>query len=160
VPLFYVRGNHDTGYTERPPGGENLHRRVIEYNGLTFAGLEGSMRYNKNPIQYTDNEMRWFVVQMGIQLGLRRAQHGYGLDVFVTHNPAKGIHDQPDRPHHGFGAFLKFMEWYRPRYMLHGHVHTYDNRVQTETRYLDTCVMNINPVTLLEIDPQKAKSGN
>jgi Icc-related predicted phosphoesterase len=157
VPLFFVRGNHDTGYDESPPGGENLHRQIIQYQGLTFAGLEGSMRYNDSPIQYTENEMTWMVVQMGIPLRLRRAQHGYGLDVFVAHNPAKGVHDLPDRPHHGFGAFVKFMEWYRPRYMVHGHVHTYDNRVTTETKYLDTCVMNINPVTLLEIEPVAAR---
>ncbi|MFW5772038.1 MAG: hypothetical protein ACOCZH_01855, partial [Phototrophicaceae bacterium] len=41
VPLFYVRGNHDEVYTEKPPGGEDLHRRVVRYGGLTFTGLEG-----------------------------------------------------------------------------------------------------------------------
>ncbi|CAG0979646.1 hypothetical protein ANRL2_02330 [Anaerolineae bacterium] len=158
VPLFYVRGNHDTGYSERPPGGENLHRRVLEYQGLTFAGLEGSIRYNNSPVQYTDAEMWWYVVKMGLPLRLRRAQKGYGVDILVTHNPAKGIHDLPDRPHQGFSALLKFMEWYRPRYMIHGHVHTYDNRVITETQYLDTCVMNINPVTLLEVEPVQAEA--
>ncbi|HLU08871.1 MAG TPA: metallophosphoesterase [Oceanobacillus sp.] len=153
VPLFYVRGNHDTNYEENPPGGENLHRRIVEYNGLTFVGLEGSMKYNNSPIQYTDSEMTWMVMQLGIPLKMRRT----GVDVFVTHNPAKGIHDLPDRPHQGFGAFLKFIEWYRPRYMIHGHVHTYDNRMVTETQYLDTCIMNINPSTVLEIEPVGAR---
>jgi Icc-related predicted phosphoesterase len=97
--------------------------------------------------------MTWMVVQLGIPLKVRRT----GVDVLVTHNPAKGIHDLEDRPHHGFGAFLKFMEWYRPRYMVHGHVHTYDNRMVTETQYLDTCVMNINPSTLLEVEPATAR---
>jgi hypothetical protein len=46
------------------------------------------------------------------------------------------------------------MDWYRPRYMLHGHVHTYDRRMTVETQHGDTCVMNINPVTLLEIEPE------
>src|SRR5690606_18447096 len=153
IALFSVRGNHDTNKEENPPGGENLHRRIVEYNELTFVGLEGSMKYNNSPIQYTDSEMTWMVMQLGIPLKMRRT----GVDVFVTHNPAKGIHDLPDRPHQGFGAFLKFIEWYRPRYMIHGHVHTYDNRMVTETQYLDTCIMNINPSTVLEIEPVGAR---
>lgn len=155
VPLFYVRGNHDTGYDERPPGGENLHRRIVEYNGLTFAGLEGSIRYNQSPIQYTNGEMSRFVLGMWMPIRFKElSRGGKRLDLLVTHSPAKGIHDAEDRPHHGLTGLLRFMEWYRPRFMVHGHVHTYDRRVTTKTQYLDTCVMNINPVTLLEIEPQ------
>jgi Icc-related predicted phosphoesterase len=159
VPLFYVRGNHDTHYSERPPGGEDLHNRIIEYQGVSFAGLEGSVRYNDGPIQYTDQEMMWLVMKMWLPLHLRQAHKGFGLDVFVAHAPARGIHDQADRPHRGFNAFLKFVEWYHPRYMVHGHVHTYDNRAITKTMYLETCIMNINPFTLLEIAPQQKLSG-
>ncbi|NJL57423.1 metallophosphoesterase, partial [bacterium] len=64
-----------------------------------------------------------------------------------------GIHDLPDRPHNGFKALLRFMEWYRPRYMLHGHVHTYDRRSVVETTYLDTRILNINPFKVLDIEP-------
>lgn len=152
VPLFYVRGNHDTGYDERPPGGEDLHQRIITYKGLAIAGLEGSMRYNDSPIQYTEREMWMKVFHFGLAMQLRKAQFGWGCDIFVTHNPAKGIHDGEDKPHHGFKSFLRFMDWYQPRYMLHGHVHTYDNRVQTVTHYRKTTVMNINPVTLLDVE--------
>jgi uncharacterized protein len=153
VPLFYVRGNHDEGYHERPPGGEDLHQRVISYHGLTFAGLEGSLKYNKGSIQYSDGDMMRMVLTMGPQLGFKRWREGHGIDVFVTHAPALGIHDQPDLPHQGFKAFLRFMEWYKPRYMVHGHVHTFDRRTTVETKYLETCILNINPVTLLEVDP-------
>ena len=47
-----------------------------------------------------------------------------------------GIHDQPDRCHRGFEVFRWFLRTFRPRYHLHGHVHVYDNRTVTETRYL------------------------
>ncbi|MDX2076121.1 MAG: metallophosphoesterase family protein [bacterium] len=153
VPMFYVRGNHDENYDENPPGGDNLHRRIVTYNGLTFAGLEGSIRYNKGAIQYSDAEMMMMVLQMGPQLRLRRMKYGHGVDIFVAHSPAKGIHDAPDLPHNGFPSFLRFMDWYRPRYMLHGHVHTYDRRNTTRTEYNGTCIMNINPVTVLEVEP-------
>ncbi len=154
IPLFYVRGNHDEHYKEKPPGGENLHRRFIEYNGLTFMGLEGSMQYNSGDIQYSEREVMGMVLRMWLGLWLRKRRYGYGVDVLVTHSPAFGIHDRPDVAHRGFRALLRFMQWYRPRYMLHGHVHTWDRRDTVKTKYLDTCIMNINPVTVLEIDPE------
>src|SRR5215470_17455495 len=54
VPVFFVRGNHDTQYTADHPGGDNLHLRFTHFKGLTFAGIEGSPRYNQAPIQYTE----------------------------------------------------------------------------------------------------------
>jgi Icc-related predicted phosphoesterase len=153
VPLFYVRGNHDEHYTERPPGGENLHRRFISYNGLTFTGIEGSIQYNDKAIQYTNQQVMWMVLRMWLGLRWRQRQYGHAVDVLVTHSPAFGIHDRADAAHTGFKALLRFMDWYRPRYLLHGHVHTWDRRDTVKTRYRDTCVMNINPATVLEIDP-------
>ncbi len=152
VPLFYVRGNHDTGYDERPPGGINLHRHFAEYHGITFYGIEGSLRYNNSPIQYSQFDMRSMVFKSALPLLPRRLLKKRGVDVFVTHAPARGIHDADDLPHRGINAFRTFMNWYRPRYMLHGHVHTYDRRTIVETCYRQTCVMNINPFTLLEIE--------
>jgi uncharacterized protein len=153
VPLFYVRGNHDERYRDDPPGGENLHNRIVTYHGISFAGLEGSIRYNEGDIQYGDTDMLRLVVGMGPQLKFRQLRNnGCGVDVLVTHAPPKGIHDLPDLPHNGLSAFLRFMEWYHPRYMLHGHVHTYDRRDVTETQYQDTTVLNVNPVMLLEIE--------
>lgn len=153
VPLFYVRGNHDERYLENPPGGVDLHRQVVTYRGLTLSGLEGSIRYNKGKIQYTQSEMGYMVTRMGPKLALNRIRHGRPLDIFVTHSPARNIHDGEDYPHRGFDGFLRFMTWYRPRYMLHGHVHTWDRRKTIKTQYKDTTIININPFTVLEIDP-------
>lgn len=153
IPLMYVRGNHDTQYTERPPGGDDLHGRVVQYRGLTIAGLEGSMRYNGQPHQYTDGEVSRMVVNMAMPLAFRGIGKENGLDILVTHSPPKGIHDREDLPHNGFRALLTFMDWYRPRYLLHGHVHTWDNRDIVTTQYRKTTVMNINPVKLLDIEP-------
>ncbi len=154
VPMFYVRGNHDERYRDDPPGGENLHGRLVTYKGLSFVGIEGSRRYNDGDVQYGEADMLRTVIGLGPQLKLRQLRDGYGVDVLVTHAPAKGIHDLPDLPHNGLNAFLRFMEWYRPRYMIHGHVHTYDRRDVTQTQYHDTTVLNINPVMLLEVEAQ------
>ncbi|MEL7236734.1 MAG: metallophosphoesterase, partial [Chloroflexota bacterium] len=101
VPLFYVRGNHDERYEEKPPGGDDLHGRLLEYKGLTFYGLEGSMRYNRSPIQYTEGEMSRMVMKAYPTITYNRVQRG-GLDFFVAHSPPRGIHDAEDIPHRGF----------------------------------------------------------
>jgi len=44
------------------------------------------------------------------------------------------------------------MKWFRPRYMLHGHVHTWDRRKTVRTQFQSTCVLNINPFTVLELE--------
>jgi Icc-related predicted phosphoesterase len=153
VQLFYVRGNHDENYTEYPPGGQDLHNHVAEFNGLTFFGLEGSPRYSSSPVQYTESEMSRLVVNAGLGMRYRRWRQGFGVDVLVTHAPPLGIHDADDLPHRGFKSLLNFIDWYRPRYLVHGHVHTYDRRVVTRTERNGTTIMNINPVTVLDIEP-------
>ena len=97
--------------------------------------------------------MSRMVLGAGLRLRYRRMKYGAGVDVLVTHSPARGIHDAEDIPHRGFSSLLKFMDWYHPRYMLHGHVHTYDRRTVTQTLYGSTQVYNINPSMLLTIEP-------
>jgi Icc-related predicted phosphoesterase len=157
VPLFYVRGNHDEGYLNSPPGGEDLHGRLVEFGGVSFYGLEGSIRYNNSPVQYTEQEMSRMVLGAGLRLKIRTMRLGHGVDVLVTHSPVRGIHDADDRPHQGFEAMLKFLDWYRPRYMVHGHVHTYDRRTVTKTDYNGTTILNINPWSVLEIEPTQPR---
>ncbi len=162
VPLFYVRGNHDIYYTQRPPGGDNLNRRVVHYKGLWFAGLEGSLRYNLGDLQYTEVEMLVYVLQFAPGMWVRRALHGAGVDVMVTHAPPRGIHDRDDRPHRGFRAFRTLIRLFRPRYLIHGHIDIWDRRDTTWTEFLGTQVININPVRLLTIEerPGKRHSGS
>jgi len=153
VPLFYVRGNHDTRYEPGRPGGDNLHQHIRKFDGFSFVGLEGSIRYNRGPIQSTQSEMFTTVLHLLPRLMLMRSMRGYGVDVMVVHSPPWGIHDIPDDPaHQGFKAFLYLMRWACPRYLIHGHIDTWDNRKPTETMYARTQVININPVRLLPLD--------
>ena len=154
VPLLYVRGNHDIRYESKPPGGIDLHRSLFTYKGVAFIGLEGCINYNDDPVKYSEFQMSRMVLEMAARMSYRRWRYGRGVDVLVTHAPAFGIHDGKDLPHTGFKAFLRFMNWYRPRYMVHGHVHTWDRRKTTRTQYGETCVLNINPYTILEIEPR------
>ena len=154
-PLWFVRGNHDYDCAQepRPPVCEgNLDNKVVKDQGLLIGGLEGSMRYKPGQAQYTDSEMWAKVVGMMPRLVLNRLVHGRAIDILVTHAPPYGIHDQPDLTHRGFRAFLRFMEWFKPAYLLHGHVHVYDSRAITTTRYLRTQVVNVYPWRIIEVD--------
>ncbi len=153
LPLFFVRGNHDTSYVPPNPGGDDLHRRIRSFQGYSFAGLEGSIRYNKGVVQYTNGEMMWNVLTLMPRLLLMRSIRGFGVHVMVTHSPPRGIHDIPDDyAHRGFKALLFLMVWARPKYLIHGHVDTWDNRRTRETVYCKTTVLNVNPVIVLDLD--------
>jgi hypothetical protein len=155
--LYYVHGNH---CCRDPLTGEqialfgiNLHNRVVRAKGLFIGGLEGSMRYKPGPAQYADWQMWGQVLRMAPTLTLNRLIHGRAIDILITHAPPRGIHDRPDRTHQGFRAFLGFMRWFRPKYLLHGHIHVWDRREVTKTRYRDTWVLNVYPWRIVEIDP-------
>ncbi|MEM7331058.1 MAG: metallophosphoesterase [Chloroflexota bacterium] len=157
---FYVRGNHDKGpqYTihgkvyEKLDGGVDLHGKTAVFNRIIFAGLEGSMRYRPNaPFMYTEGEMRSEIARMLPSLLYNRLRYGRFLDVLVTHSPPFGIHDKNDLPHTGFRAFLPFLRWFRPKYMLHGHIHIYRQDTIRQTKFLDTTILNVYPYQIIEL---------
>lgn len=152
VPMFYVRGNHDTRYDSDHPGGDNLHKRIVRFKGFTFAGLEGCIRYNKDPIQYTDRQMQWMVLELWFKVWFSITRRGKRLDILVTHSPMQGVHDLPDYAHRGFKSLRLAVRLMRPRYMIHGHVDTQDSRRATRTTVYETDVININPVKFMDFE--------
>jgi Icc-related predicted phosphoesterase len=157
--MVYVRGNHDIGpqYTAdgrvltEVPGGLDVHRRVVEVNGLLIAGLEGSIRYRpRAPYMYSEQEMRWNAWNLIPRLMMNKIRHGRALDILVTHSPPAGIHDLRDPAHRGFGVLRSLIRRFRPRYLLHGHIHVYRNDVPKVTKFLDTTVINVYPYRVFE----------
>jgi uncharacterized protein len=156
-PLLYVRGNHDEMYDDTPPGGTDLHNQIVEFGHLTMVGIEGSIKYNRGVIQFTQLEMHTLVIKLAVRLKYHQMVKGRGIDLLVTHSPAKGIHEGDDFPHQGFEAFLRLIQWFKPRYMIHGHVHTWDRRKTVHTEYYGTQILNINPYMVLDIEPLEPK---
>ena len=149
VPLYYVRGNHDKvveyssgGQRTGPSGGVNLHRKVVNYEGLLLAGVEGSLRYRPGMYQYSHSQMWEHVFALIPGMLLNRLAHGRFLDIFVTHAPPEGIHDKEDLPHQGIKAFRWLLRVFRPAYHFHGHVHIYRPDEVSLTRFVQTCVIN------------------
>ena len=159
--LVYVRGNHDKGpqYTidgrilEQVQGGDDIHGRVVKREGLLLAGLEGSMRYRPNaPYMYSESEMRYQVAQLLPLLLRNKLRYGRFLDILVTHSPPYGIHDKQDLPHTGFKIMRNLLQWVKPRYLLHGHIHIYRRDTVTVTKFEETTIINVYPYCLLDYD--------
>lgn len=125
VPLAYVQGNHDTDYDRHAPEGcVSIDGRVCDFHGLRIMGLGGSIKYNDQVHGFTESEMRRRAARMALL-----AQATGGVDIVVTHAPARGYGDLDDLPHRGFEAFDRLLERTRPLYMLHGHVHMQYGRI-------------------------------
>ena len=148
APLMYVHGNHDTGYAvTEPEGCDSIDGEMVEYRGLRILGLGGCLWYRPGAHQYSEKEMRKRIWKLRWQI----AKYG-GVDIVVTHAPPRGVGDGEDRAHQGFESFLELMDTYRPRYLLHGHVHLSYGRDRTREReYHDTKVINVCEKYVLEI---------
>ena len=137
APLLYVFGNHDS---DGPEGGICIDGRLVEVEGLKILGLGGSMRYRYGENMYSESEMRRRYWKLRLGLRLRR-----GVDILVTHSPAKGFGDLDDRAHKGFETFNEIMTRYKPEYMLHGHIHPAYGRITREyiheagTKIINVC---------------------
>jgi len=159
-PLFFVRGNHDqvkeyhaNGVRIAPRGCFDLHRRVIHWQGIIIAGVEGSVRYNnEGQYQYTQGEMWEHIFSLAPRLILNKLLRGRYLDIFVSHAPPWGIHDKADLTHQGIKAFRWLIKIFQPKYHFHGHIHVYQLDTQTETRAGGTQVINAYGYRETELD--------
>jgi hypothetical protein len=48
------------------------------------------------------------------------------------------------------------MRLFKPRYLLHGHVHLYHADAQIVTRYEETTVINVYPYRLIDFDQENS----
>ena len=162
-PLLYVKGNHDRQYAQQPPlGCVCIDDRVYDYKGLRILGLGGSMRYNPDTdCQFSEEEMQARIRKVNRQIVLMN-----GFDLLVTHAPAKGYGDMDDLPHRGFDCFNTLMEKWKPKYMVHGHVHqTYSYKFERERQHSSgTKIINAYESYILDIGsdehPAKGKTGS
>jgi Icc-related predicted phosphoesterase len=158
-PLFFVFGNHHLNnfrFFKDPrapfsiwddykvPGLGTIHigSKVKNEEGIIVAGLGGSMMYNHGENQYTNFQMNLEILKLIPALLFNRIFRGRFLDILLTHASPRGIHDKEDPCHRGFKAFLWFMRVFKPKYLVHGHIHLYDLGDVRSTRYHDTTVIN------------------
>jgi Icc-related predicted phosphoesterase len=176
VPLLFIFGNHNLSELDRymgrsaemqatsieetlkgrsAVGATFLEDRHHRHGKLLIAGLGGSIRYNDGEHQFSEFQMMVRILKMVPHLWWNKLVHGRYLDILLTHAPPRGIHDRQDKPHWGFKAFLTFMKWFSPRYLIHGHIHLYELNETRRTTYLKTEVVNCYDHLVLDIENGK-----
>lgn len=148
APVLYVHGNHDQSYERRPPEGcDCIEDKLVTINGVRILGLGGCPVYSGGPHQYTENEMIRRIRKLRFRIW--RAK---GVDIVVTHSPAQGYGDGEDYAHRGFECFLPFLDKYKPRYLVHGHVHLNYGADRPRTlQRRETTIINAYERYILEI---------
>lgn len=172
-PLYFVFGNHNLknlsffrpspdsypaadwkDRSSRGFGSICVDGKVVrdkKYN-LIIAGLGGCRRYNKGEHQFTEFQMFMRIARLIPRLLFNRIFRGRWLDILLTHAAPAGIHDRDDPCHRGFKAFIWFMKKYKPKYLIHGHVHLYDINAQRSSRFNDTTVLNAYNHIVLDLE--------
>lgn len=146
-PLVYVHGNHDENHKKVPLGCICADDKVVEVAGLRILGLGGSMKYRDGKYMYSERRMRLRILRRKFSI----MRHG-GIDVLLTHAPARGLNDLEDLPHRGFQCFHKLLKKYKPALFVHGHVHReYNHNIPQRTIHDGTLVVNAFGYAVIEI---------
>lgn len=146
-PVLYVHGNHDTHYANHPPEGcDCIDDQIVVFNGIRILGLGGCLRYHPGEHQYTDAQMRRRIAKL--RWKLKRLG---GVDLVVTHSPPYGIGDADDPAHHGFEALVELLDTYKPKYLIHGHVHLRYGNTERIRHHGDTTMINVSERYVLEL---------
>ncbi len=171
-PLLFVFGNHNlkqlmyyqgkgeisrfsfsaTSPAFKSVGATYINGKVLRKYGLIIAGLGGSMWYNGGPNQYSDTGMFFKILRIIPALLINRLFFGRFIDILITHAPPCGIHDKQDRAHTGFKALRWFIQIFKPRYLVHGHVHLWDRAGERRSRYYSTEVVNAYDHCIIEME--------
>ena len=154
VPVLYVHGNHDTKYDRRPPEGcICIDDTIYVHQGIRIMGLGGSMRYRGGNYQYTEREMTARIRKLWFKLLIHK-----GVDILVTHAPAFQINDGEDIAHQGFQVFRRFLDNYKPKFFLHGHVHmSYGRQHKRYDTYNQTHIINAYERCVFDYEDENIK---
>ena len=138
-PVLYIHGNHDGGFDRHPPEGcDCIEDKLVTYRGLRILGLGGCRQYHDGPHQFTEQQMRKRIRKLR-----RQIKKAGGVDIVLTHAPARGLGDGNDPAHMGFEALRELLDEYQPAYLVHGHVHlNYGHGLERVLTYGDTTVVN------------------
>ena len=109
--IFAVKGNHDPDTAFAEPI-VDLHLRVSDHGGLRFGGMNGSWRYKpRGHFLYEQAEVQGVLAVFP------------AVQVFLSHNSPRGIHERKDQVHYGFDGLTTYIQRATPRVVIHGHQH-------------------------------------
>ncbi|MCG8400360.1 MAG: metallophosphoesterase family protein [Firmicutes bacterium] len=134
LTILAVKGNHDTN-APFPDPIVDLHLQTYEHEGIRFGGLNGAWKYKpRGHFLYEQAEVEAFLSVFP------------AVDVFVSHNSPRGIHDHEDEVHFGFEGLRAYIDRCKPKLVLHGHQH-----IRRETTIDQTQVIGVFGQTIIEL---------
>lgn len=178
-PLYFVFGNHNlknlsffrpdanhmaasdwSDLSSRGFGSVCVDGKLVrdKKHNLIIAGLGGCRKYNRGEHQFSEYQMFIRVIRLIPGMLFNRIFRGRWVDILLTHATPSGIHDREDPCHKGFRAFLWFMRAFKPKYLIHGHVHLYDINADRQSTFRDTTI--INAYDHVEIDREHGMKDN
>ena len=120
--VLAVKGNHDDD-TPFPEPILDLHLRTVERGDFSFGGLNGCWQYKPlGNYLYYQEEAEAFLAAFP------------AVDIFISHNSPRRVHDREDEIHTGFTALNSYIRRTKPRLLLHGHQHREQESVVGRTR--------------------------
>lgn len=139
IPKIGVYGNHCTRGYMAELGIINLHLSKFEYQGFSFTGFEGCVRYkdSESSPMWTQDEANELVKSMPV------------AHIIVSHCPPFGINDNQDTAHIGFYALLSYLKQNQPKYWFHGH--TYPDPATMIHQFDNTKIFFTDPEIIVEI---------
>jgi Icc-related predicted phosphoesterase len=122
--VLAVKGNHDAD-APFPEPVVDLHLQTIDIGGLRFGGLNGCWQYKpRGSFLYEQEEVDAYL------------QDFPAVDVFISHNSPRRVHDREDEIHTGFSGLNRYTERATPRLLLHGHQHQNSETAVGRTRVI------------------------
>jgi Icc-related predicted phosphoesterase len=116
--IYGILGNHDEFGVLEARNIPNIHCKLIEINGITFLGFEGSNRYKRGEFpMFTQKEARKLLMKCP------------KADILLSHDsPYKLYSNGKDLAHCGLKAISKYIKKYKPIFNIHGHQHINSNK--------------------------------
>lgn len=146
-PLFFVLGGH---YLEKPAtqsSGKKLEIdlgfKTDKIDNILIAGISGTKKQTNGKNQFTEKRMKKKLMAMIPKLILNKIKYGRYIDILLTHTPPYK-QDTSDKIYSknetatGFQCISKFIKKFKPKYVVHGNIHIYDNeknRISYEDGY-------------------------
>lgn len=146
-PLVYVNGNHiyspdhDISFCKNIDGGT-----MIKTNGIRIVGFDGSPFYSGQAHQYMEKDVFFMVMKSFLKAKFFKA------DLIISHAPVGGFHEGDDPIHKGFFSYRKAIEYFKPKYWIHGHVHLKNHHEIKESMYKDTKIINVFGYKVLDLE--------
>lgn len=121
--IYGLLGNHDYNYLDNY-NIRNINGQVININGLTILGMEGSFRYK--PVKFPSFSQEESIIFF---------QDKDSVDILISHDTKFDLRKcNRDPAHQGLVGITNYLYEKKVPIHIHGHIHeNYDNKLLNDT---------------------------